>query len=179
MAADKSPADWPVRVIRSPRRKRTVSAELQNGVLVVRAPAGMTDSELAPYIESLRKRLSKRKVRGRSPRSDDELTDLAKKLNKQFFKGDLAWQSIRYVSNMEKRYGSCTPSLGTIRISDRLAGMPKWVLEYVLVHELAHLLEANHGPKFWALVNRYPLAERARGYLMAVGLDSESGDDDL
>jgi predicted metal-dependent hydrolase len=43
------------------------------------------------------------------------------------------------------------------------------------VHELAHLVHASHGPEFWALVNRYPKTERARGYLMALGgLDKEA-----
>ena len=104
---------------------------------------------------------------------------MAERINRKYFDGALTWQSIRYVSNMQRRYGSCTPGKGTIRISDRLLNMPKWVLEYVLVHELAHLVEANHGKRFWALVNRYPRAERARGYLMAVGMESETGEGDL
>ena len=79
-----------------------------------------------------------------------------------------------YVTNQHTRYGSCSPAEGTIRISADLAGMPGWVRDYVLVHELAHLLEANHSPAFWSLVNRYPLAERARGYLMAKGMDEEA-----
>ena len=61
--------------------------------------------------------------------------------------------------------------MGTIRLSHRLAEMPVWVLKYVLVHELAHLVEGNHGPNFWAVVNQYPLTERARGYLMGVGME--------
>jgi predicted metal-dependent hydrolase len=61
-----------------------------------------------------------------------------------------------------------------IRISSRAAALPSWVLDYLLVHELAHLEVAGHGPHFWRLVNRYPLTERARGYLMA--LDHRSGD---
>lgn len=173
------PADWPLEVIRSRKRKRTISAEIRQGVLVVRAPASMTDAELAPHIEALRRRLEKQARKLNAPRSDAELTGLAEELNRKYFDGALTWQSIRYVANMQKRYGSCTPSRGTIRISDRLAKMPKWVLEYVLVHELAHLVEANHGKAFWELVNRFPLAERARGYLMAVGLDNEAGDGDL
>ncbi len=171
--------DWPVRVIRSAKRKKTVSAELRNGELVVRAPAAISDAELDRHIESLRERLVKRTARQRVPRSDVELDAMARKINKAYFESKLTWQSIRFVSNMKKRYGSCTPSRGTIRISDRLLKMPKWVLEYVLVQEMAHLQEANHSPKFWKLVNRYPLTERARGYLIAVGMESEEGEGDL
>lgn len=164
--------EWPVEVVRSARRRKTVSVELKSGVLVVRAPARMSDAELKPIIDKLTKRL-KRRVRP-IPQTDDDLEKAARNLNKRYFAGKLRWQSIRYVKNQTKRFGSCTPSMGTIRLSDRLAAMPKWVRDYVVVHELAHLEEANHGPRFWKLVNRYPLTERARGYLMAVGLEEES-----
>ena len=69
-----------------------------------------------------------------------------------------------------RRWGSCSPADATIRISDRLAELPLWVLDYVIVHELAHLAEANHGPGFHALVARYPRSERAVGFLEAVSL---------
>ena len=82
---------------------------------------------------------------------------------------------IQFVTNQQRRFGSCTPANGTIRISDRVAKMPPWVRDYVLVHELAHLEQANHSRAFWRLVERYPLTERARGYLIAVGLDDERG----
>ncbi|HEY4938445.1 MAG TPA: M48 family metallopeptidase, partial [Actinomycetota bacterium] len=62
---------------------------------------------------------------------------------------------------------------GAIRLSESLLDMPGWVRDYVLVHELAHLLVPNHSPKFWALVERYPLTERARGYLIAKGVETE------
>ena len=163
---------WPVKIMRSAKRKKTVSAELKNGELIVRAPARMSDRELAPIIEKLQKRL--RKKTNRIPKTDDDLEAMAQQLNQTYFSGRLKWQSIRYVTNQNRRFGSCTPSLGTIRLSDRLASMPDWVLKYVIVHELAHLEEANHGPNFWALVNRYPLTERARGYLMAIGLEEDA-----
>lgn len=162
---------WPVEVIRSKKRRKTVGAQLKNGVLVVRAPATMRDAELAPIIENFQKRMAK-KMRP-VPQTDEELEKRARQLNREFFNGRLRWQSIRYVTNQNKRFGSCTPARGTIRLSDRLATMPKWVRDYVIVHELAHLEQANHGPKFWALVNKYPLTERARGYLMAIGLEED------
>ena len=165
--------DWPIEIIRSHRRRKSVSAELKRGILVVRAPATMSDADLAPIIEKLKSRLAK-KV-NRPVQTDEDLEKRAQELNREFFNGRLRWQSIRYVTNQNKRFGSCTPSRGTIRLNHRLAQMPQWVRDYVLVHELAHLEQANHGPKFWKLVNRYPLTERARGYLMAVGMENEDG----
>lgn len=164
-------SEWPVEIVRSNKRRKTVSGELKNGVLVIRAPASIKESELAPIIENLRKRLTKRARP--VPASDEALEKRAQALNKQYFNGRLQWQSIRTVSNQNKRFGSCTPLNGTIRLSDRLAAMPTWVRDYVLMHELAHLEEANHGRRFWQLVNQYPLTERARGYLMAVGLEDD------
>ena len=162
-------------IIRSARRRKTVSAKLQNGVLVVRAPARMSEAELAPLVENLRRRLEKRTRR--APASDERLQEMAEALNKEFFNGRLRWQSIRFVTNQNSRYGSCTPARGTIRISHRLADVPEWVLKYVVVHELAHLEEANHGPRFWELVNRYPLTERARGFLMGADFANHSRED--
>ena len=72
---------------------------------------------------------------------------------------------MRWVENQKARWGSCTPGDRTIRLSVRLQGMPPWVIDYVLVHELAHLLESGHDERFWAWVNRYPKAEQAKGYL--------------
>lgn len=165
-------SDWPIKIVRSTKRKKTVSAELKNGELIVRVPARMSQKELQPIIDKLQKRLRKRTVR--TPQTDADLETIAQQLNQTYFGGKLKWQSIRYVTNQNKRFGSCTPSLGTIRLSHRLATMPDWVLKYVIVHELAHLEEANHGPNFWALVNSYPLTERARGYLMAIGLEEDA-----
>jgi len=76
--------------------------------------------------------------------------------------------SVAWSTRQNGRWGSCTPADGTIRLSNRLQGMPDWVIDYVLVHELAHLLEAGHGPRFWELVGRYPRTERARGYLEGI-----------
>lgn len=158
-----------IQIKRSENRSKTVTARERNGVLEVLAPAGMSEAELAPIIERLKKRIDGRKVR--ADMDDEGLAQRARELNQQYFEGKLSWKSIRWVTNQNMRNGSCTPSQGTIRISHRLSTMPRFVLDYVIVHELAHLLEANHGPRFWKLVNRFPRTERARGYLMATGIE--------
>ena len=162
--------DFEVQIIRSRRRTRTITAELKGQTLLIHAPAAASDAELQPHIEAMLEKLRRRFERA-NRRSDAELVELAQELNHKYFKDQLRWGSIRYVDNQQKRYGSCTPATGAIRISRRVAALPHWVLAYVVMHELAHLLESNHGPKFWTLVERYPLAERARGYLMALGLE--------
>ncbi len=158
-----------VRIIRSPRRRKTISARMEGGVMVVRAPQHISEQELNQAIEKFKLRFQRRQD-ARSL-NDATLEQRAQALNRRYFGGKLQWRHIRWVTNQQKRFGSCTPSRGTIRISHRLGKVPLWVLDYVLMHEMAHLLEPNHGPRFWALVNRYPLTERARGYLMAVGLE--------
>ena len=158
-----------VKIKRSAKRVKTVSAREVNGILEVSAPAHLSEKELQPIIDQLRKRIAKRQHH--KTLSDAGLEQMAARLNEQYFRGELTWESIAWSARQNKRYGSCTPSSKTIRVSHRLATMPRFVQEYVVMHELAHLVEGNHGSRFWKLVNRYPRAERARGYLMAVGLE--------
>jgi predicted metal-dependent hydrolase len=160
-----------IRVIRSPARKKTVSARQEHGALVVRAPAGMSDAVLLPIIERLQRRVERRRA---TRILDDQLLQRrAEALNAQHFGGTLCWRSLRWVANQDHRWGSCTPARGAIRISHRLSTVPEWVLDAVIVHELAHLVEPSHDAHFWALANRYPLMERARGYLMALSAAAE------
>lgn len=159
-----------VQIIRSEKRKKTVSARMVDGLLVVRAPAHLDDTELQPMVARLKARIARREAK--KSLDDTLLQKRAQALNRQYFGGKLKWQSIRWVTNQNRRVGSCTPASGTIRISHRLNDMPAFVRDYVIMHELAHLKEANHSERFWKLVNRYPKTERARGYLMAVGLEA-------
>jgi predicted metal-dependent hydrolase len=171
MAAERQAA-WqpPIRIVTSPNRRRTVSARMVDGVLELRVPAAMPVAERAEWAERMRVRLERRLRRARP--TDAVLEERARALNRRHFDGRLRWNSIAY-AEQTSRWGSCTFAAGTIRISTRAAELPGWVLDYLLVHELAHLEEPNHGPRFWTLVNRYQLTERARGYLMA--LDHQPG----
>lgn len=172
------PEEIPVEIIRSHNRVKTASARLVDGKLVVRVPAEISLEEERELVDKLLPRV----LKAQRKKKREQLPDLKKRaaeLNKAYFDGNLRINEIKWVGNQEKRYGSCTPSMLTIRISDRIGHMPLWVLDYVIMHELAHLLEANHSPRFWELVARYPLTERARGYLIAVNLEDEAGPNDL
>jgi predicted metal-dependent hydrolase len=157
-----------IEVVRSSRRRKTITAEQRDGRLVVRLPAGLTRAEERSWVGVMVDRMERRRRLDRLNAGRD-LQRRAARLNERYFDGQLRWRSLRYVANQRDRYASCTPQDGSIRISHRVAEMPHWVRDYVLVHELAHLLVADHAPRFWRLVGRYPLAERARGYLIAKG----------
>lgn len=159
-------------MIRSARRRKTVSAREVDGVIRVSIPARMSKAEERRHVAELVARLERRKA-SKDIDLEERATVLAARL------GLSRPDSIRWVDNQGRRWGSCTPAERTIRISSRLARFPLWVVDYVIVHELAHLAEAGHTPRFWALVNRYPKAERARGYLMAKGVDEDGFDDGL
>jgi predicted metal-dependent hydrolase len=166
-----------VRIVASARRRRTVSARLVDGVIEVRVPAWMPQREREQWANRMRERL-RRQIR-RAPQ-DTDLEGRARELNRLLFDGALRWNAIGF-AEQRRRWGSCSPASGVIRIARRAAALPGWVVDYIVTHELAHLLEANHGPRFWALAERYPLTERARGYLMAIdyreGVESEPDTD--
>ena len=168
-----------VEVRRSKRRRRTVSAYRDGDRIVVLIPAALTRKEEAEWVETMVARLERSERRNRP--SDDELLRRAHDLNDRYLGGLATPESVRWVTNQNSRWGSCTPGDRTIRLSARLQGMPPWVVDYVLVHELAHLLEAGHDASFWAWVDRYPKAEQAKGYLQgwsaASRLDSPPGSD--
>ncbi|MCU1353224.1 MAG: putative metal-dependent hydrolase [Acidimicrobiales bacterium] len=149
-----------VDVIRSAKRRKTVQARLVGGRLELRIPGRMSANEEAHWVAEMTRRF-------RLAADTDRIDLPARAHNLSRRHGLPHAASVRWVANQRHRWGSCTPSTGDIRISERLGPWPLWVLDYVLVHELAHLVESGHGPRFHALVDRYPLAERARGFLLA------------
>ncbi|MGN9812165.1 M48 metallopeptidase family protein [Micromonospora sp. BQ11] len=166
MAAARKPV---VEVRRSQRRRRTVSAYRDGERVVVLIPDQFSQTEESEWVDRMLARLAARE--GRLARSDAELLDRAGRLIKLYLAehgAEAVPASVRWVSNQNGRWGSCTPADRTIRISHRVQDMPDWVIDYVLLHELAHLIVPSHNARFWALVARYPRAERARGYLEGV-----------
>ncbi|MFB0628860.1 M48 family metallopeptidase [Streptomyces sp. AB3(2024)] len=160
------PPQRAVEVRRSARRRRTVSAYREGDRTVVLIPARMSEAEerrwVGVMLDKLAAQESKRTL------GDTELTERAEHLSEQYFAGRARPRSVRWVTNQNTRWGSCTPAEGSIRLSHRLQGMPEYVVDYVLLHELAHLLVPGHGPRFWELLDAYPKTERARGFLEGV-----------
>jgi predicted metal-dependent hydrolase len=169
-AADAEPL---VEVRRSARRRRTVSAYRDGDRTVVLIPARMSVAEERRWVKAMLERLASqdRKLRP----GDSALLDRAVALSRRYLAGTPVPASVRWVGNQGSRWGSCTPSDRTIRLSHRLQGMPGWVLDYVIVHELVHLRVPGHGADFWAEVAQYPRTERARGYLEGVSATAELG----
>jgi len=159
----------PVKVIRSARRKKTSAARVVDGVIEVRIPSWMSDQEEREAVEALAARIEKKRAIRETP---IDLMQRARKLA-HVYKLPVP-REIRWVTNQNTLWGSCSFDDGVIRMSSRLIAVPDWVLDYVLLHEITHLVESDHGPEFHRLMARYPKLERAEGFLeaMALGFDT-------
>jgi predicted metal-dependent hydrolase len=155
-----------VEVRRSARRRRTVSAYREGDRTVVMIPARMSTDEERRWVDVMLDKLAAQE--SKRMLGDAELAERAARLSEQFFDGRARPHTVRWVTNQNTRWGSCTPAEGSIRLSHRLRGMPEYVIDYVLLHELAHLLVPGHGARFWQLLDAYPRTERARGFLEGV-----------
>ena len=168
-------AGMEIEIVRSARRTKTVQATMVDGRLRIAVPARLSPTEEAHWVESMTKRFERRLLT-----REIDLPGRARLLAERH--GLPMPESIVWSDRQETRWGSCSVETGRIRLSRRLAGFPGWVVDYVVVHELAHLVEASHSDRFWELVARYPLAERARGYLIgrshAEGRGGEGGHED-
>ena len=186
-AAHRGPAresidlDWegtPVRLVRSTARTRTVSAAWRDGRLQVNVPARLSAAQEREWIGRMVAKVGARGGTGQpavdpdgrpaAARSDDALLAWAGRLSAAHLGGRARPVSVTWSARQRRRWGSCTPARGTIRLSTQLRGMPDWVVAAVLVHELAHLLESGHGPAFRRLVDRYPRYAEAMAFLEGV-----------
>jgi predicted metal-dependent hydrolase len=158
-----------VEVRRSSRRTRTVTAYRERDTIVVLIPQRMSKADEQTFVRDMVQKVLAREARASAPRGDEALASRAHELAATYLAPALGRMpepiAVSWVTNQQQRWGSCTPSTGLIRLSHRLQPMPVWVVDYVLLHELAHLVEPTHSERFWGLVSRYPSAEKAKGYL--------------
>lgn len=161
----------PLEIRRSTKRRKTANAYARDGAIVVQIPAALPAAEAEEVIASLVKKVTG-KARAEKVGGDQELERRAARLADLYLDG-IRPSVVRWSDRMERRRGSCQTMTGVITISRRLATYPPYVLDCVIVHELAHLLVPNHSQEFWDLVARYPESERAIGFL--AGVDHAAG----
>jgi predicted metal-dependent hydrolase len=158
-----------IEVVRSARRRKTISAEIVGDALVVSIPESLSRADEHEWVEKMSARMAQRRRKERL-NADGMLARKAAELADLYVNG-VRPSSIVWVETQKSRWGSCSPEDGSIRLSLALSDYPPWVRDYVIVHELAHLRVDDHSERFWAIVNRFPLTERARGFLIAKGME--------
>jgi predicted metal-dependent hydrolase len=168
--AQKPPGIKDVKVIRTRRRSRTASARMVKDTLYVRVPHRISDDDLQSIIKDFSDKIEKKLLK-KQLNTDQDLARRARELNSRYFAGKLTFESIEYVTDQNSKFGCCDYERRKIRIAHHVALMPAWVRDYVLVHELAHLVYHDHGAGFWGLVAGYKQMERAKGYLLAKGYE--------
>ena len=161
-----------VHVQRDKRLKKSARWQRESpDQVLLRVPVHLSRRQVDQLVQDVVDQVQRQRRRAASL-TDADLQDRAECINERYFAGMITWESIRWVGNMQKRLGSCTnggPTDGHIRISGRIRSWPGWVLDYVIAHELAHRIHANHSEDFWEfLSSSYPLTEKARGFIEGV-----------
>lgn len=154
-----------IEIIRSKKRKKTVQAKIVDDTLRIYLPSGLSKKEESKWIQKMKTQIEK-KQRKHQLNNTNDLQKRAERINNQYFDGSLSF-SIQFVTNQTTKHGSCTPSSKRIRIADEIADYPAYVQDYLIMHELTHLIYPNHSKAFWEKVNEYPYVERAKGFLHA------------
>ena len=169
----KTGEEYPIRIRRDRRLKKSARWVFEGGQVHLRIPYHLPERELGSLLDEVARKLDRYLRQRWGVRNDADLQERAAYINSAYFKGELEWQALRWVSNMRTRLGSCTnggATDGHIRISDRIRDWPQWVIDYVIAHELLHRKYPNHSADFWEhLTQAYPLTERARGFIMGIG----------
>lgn len=159
-------------VRRSARRTKTVNAHFSGDAVVLSVPQRATRAQIAHWSATLVPRVvAKRRAAeaaSRARHTNTVLEEMAQRLSHTYLEGRARPTSITWSSRQHTRWGSATPATGAIRISQRLADAPAWVLETVVLHELVHLLEAHHNERFWEMARRHPRAHDAAQFLDGV-----------
>lgn len=155
-----------VRIVRSSRRTRTISAAWRDGMFQVSVPMGLGPDAERDWARKMLSKVSSRQPDGAG--SDAELLARARTLATTWLDGEVDPREVVWSTRQQRRWGSCTPSTGRIRISSEVAAMPGWVLDGVLVHELVHLKHGSHSAAFHAMANRYPRQLEAMAFLNGV-----------
>lgn len=169
----------PIRLIASTRRRKTISASVRDGMIQLAVPMNMKDADIVNSARDLIGKIKARQRRGQRFQSSPELFDRAIHLARVWLKAEVHPTSVVWSDRQTTMWGSCTATTGAIRISTMLRGMPQWVIDGVLVHELAHLKYGGHDQDFQDFTRRYPRMAEADAFLDGVVFAQRGGQDAL
>ncbi|MHB8334931.1 MAG: M48 metallopeptidase family protein [Acidimicrobiales bacterium] len=168
-----------VEIRSSTRRTKTGSAHWSGSRIIVQIPARLRGRERTAFVDELVQRLVTH--RPQNAAGDASLEERCRVLA-ELYTDAVVPNSVRWVSNQRARWASCSPATREIRVSSRLRQCPEWVIDAVLVHELAHLHEVDHSAAFYKIAERHPRQRDAtvflEGYALGLGLAVEEGDVD-
>ena len=168
----------PVEVVRSARRRRTVSADVRDGVLRISVPGHFSAGQEKLWVERMIERMAAKYPPAPAIDHDQPvpvLLERAEHLARTYLGGRGVPATIGWVTNQTTRWASATPARRTIRLSHRLQGMPEWVVDYVILHEMAHLIEPSHSAAFWKLLTSYPHTDTAKAFLEGAAFAARRG----
>jgi predicted metal-dependent hydrolase len=149
------------------KRVKNINARLRETTLSVSAPFNTPQATLDQVIPDLARRLVRR-AHARQVNAEEDALALAQKIAARFpNRPEVA--EVLFVTTQGARWGSYSPATRTIRLHAALRRMPRWVLESVVAHELAHVTHHDHSPAFWRLLRHvYPDTDKARAFLAGV-----------
>lgn len=157
-----------IRLIASTRRTKTISASFRDGMIQLAVPATMPDEHIVTSARGLVAKIKQRQQLAQRTPTDDALHQRALHLARVWLGGQVEPNSVVWSDRQTTLWGSCTPTTKNIRISSMLKGMPQWVIDGVLVHELAHLKYSGHGHDFQQFAAQYPKLPEADAFLEGV-----------
>jgi len=158
----------PIRLIASARRQKTISASVRDGMIQLAVPSTMRDQDIVTSARGLIAKIKSQQRASQRFQSNPALYARAIHLAKVWLNGEVQPNSVVWSDRQTTRWGSCTTATKSIRISTMLRGMPQWVIDGVLIHELAHLKYPGHGDDFKAFTRRYPRMQEADAFLDGV-----------
>ncbi len=167
-----------VEIRASTRRTKTGNAHWSGSRIIVQIPARMRGRVRDQFVDDLVERLMSQRpgTLGHDAALQERAVTLA-----ELYNDGVEPASVRWVNNQRQRWASCSPATKEIRVSSRLRQCPDWVIDAVLVHELAHLQEIDHSTAFYAISDRHPRQRECalflEGYALGLGLRDEDGDE--
>ncbi len=159
-------------------KRRTISISVKGGELLVKAPTGTSVERIEAVVLKHKKWIEKHiSIEKERAKIDAALTEgeiaALKRAARTYLSEKTKYYSeimgLKYgritITSAKTRFGSCSQK-GNISYSYRLMLYPEAAREYVVVHELAHLVEMNHSPRFYAIVEKYLPDYKARRKLL-------------